>query len=63
MDRLLNKIAVVTGANSGIGKAIVEELVTKGVKVVGIGRELDKLNVCLKLLTVVDYQLLIRGKV
>ncbi|EFN82721.1 dehydrogenase/reductase SDR family member 11 [Harpegnathos saltator] len=44
MDRLLNKVVLVTGASAGIGKAIVEELVTKGLKVVGIGRELDKLN-------------------
>lgn len=51
MDRLLNKIVVVTGASTGIGKAIVEELVTKGLKVVGIACELDKLNVCLAPLT------------
>lgn len=45
MDRLLNKVVVVTGASAGIGKAIVEELVTKGLKVVGIAWELDKLNI------------------
>lgn len=58
MDRLLNKIVLVTGANAGIGKAVVEELVTKGLKVVGIANELDKLNVRSTLLTI----LLIREK-
>lgn len=56
MDRLLNKIVVVTGASAGIGKATVEELVTKGLKVVGIACELDKLNVCLAPLTLFIYK-------
>nr|XP_050845901.1 uncharacterized protein LOC127062191 [Vespula vulgaris] len=40
----LDKVAVVTGATSGIGKAIVELLVSKGLKVVGLAHHIDKLN-------------------
>ncbi|XP_043664584.1 uncharacterized protein LOC122627514 [Vespula pensylvanica] len=40
----LDKVAVVTGATSGIGKAIVELLVLKGLKVVGLAHQIDKLN-------------------
>ncbi|XP_047346772.1 dehydrogenase/reductase SDR family member 11-like isoform X2 [Vespa velutina] len=40
----LDKVAVVTGASSGIGKAIVELLVLKGLKVIGLVRQIDELN-------------------
>ncbi|KAI4497227.1 hypothetical protein M0802_007711 [Mischocyttarus mexicanus] len=40
----LEKVAVVTGASSGIGKAIAELLVSKGLKVIGIARSIDKLE-------------------
>lgn len=43
----LDKVAVVTGASSGIGKAIVELLVLKGLKVIGLARQIDELNVSL----------------
>lgn len=43
----LDKVAVVTGATSGIGKAIVELLVLKGLKVIGLAHHIDKLNVSL----------------
>ena len=37
-------IAVVTGATSGIGRAVTEQLLARGDTVVGIGRSLDSLN-------------------
>ncbi|KAL2715917.1 dehydrogenase/reductase SDR family member 11-like isoform X1 [Vespula squamosa] len=40
----LDKVAVVTGATSGIGKAIIELLVLKGLKVIGLAHQIDKLN-------------------
>lgn len=39
------KIAVVTGASSGLGKALSAELVRKGAKVFGLARSAEKLNV------------------
>lgn len=39
-----NKIALVTGASSGIGKAISEELILRGWTVIGIARSADKLH-------------------
>lgn len=44
MNELNNKIAVVTGAGSGIGEAIATALGNNGVKVVLAGRNTDKLN-------------------
>jgi len=41
---LAGKIAIVTGAGSGIGKAFSKALVEKGVNVYGIGRNLTKLT-------------------
>jgi short-subunit dehydrogenase len=41
---LEGKIAIVTGAGSGIGKAFSKALVEKGVKVYGVGRNLSKLT-------------------
>lgn len=45
MEKWTDKVALVTGASSGIGKAICEELVNHGVKVVGLARRIDKLKV------------------
>jgi len=38
------KIAIVTGANRGIGKEIVEQLVAEGFRVISTGRSLSKLK-------------------
>lgn len=40
----MNKVALVTGATSGIGKACVELLLKSGVDVIGLGRDDDKIN-------------------
>ncbi|XP_011871781.1 PREDICTED: dehydrogenase/reductase SDR family member 11-like [Vollenhovia emeryi] len=45
MNIMSNKIAVVTGACSEIGKAIVEELVLKGLKVIGLSSDINKLKI------------------
>ena len=37
------KVAIVTGAAGGIGEAIVRKLGSRGVKVLGTGRNADKL--------------------
>lgn len=42
--RLDGKIAVVTGASSGIGRAVAERFVAEGAKVLGVGRSATKLE-------------------
>ena len=43
-NRLEDKIAVVTGASSGIGRSIVEHYVAEGAKVVAFARNQEALN-------------------
>lgn len=44
MNNLTNKIAVVTGGNSGIGYAAAKELIAQGATVVITGRNRDAVN-------------------
>jgi len=45
MDQWRGKVAVVTGASAGIGRAIVEDLVKSGLTVVGTARRVELIEV------------------
>ena len=44
MDRWIGKVALVTGASDGIGAVVAHKLVANGMKVVGCGRNMERLN-------------------
>ncbi|XP_070497934.1 farnesol dehydrogenase-like [Chironomus tepperi] len=44
MEKWRGKIAVVTGASSGIGAAIVKDLASNGINVIGLARRSDKVE-------------------
>ena len=45
MHRWKSRVALVTGASEGLGRAMAKELVKQGMKVVGCARNLERLQV------------------
>jgi NADP+-dependent farnesol dehydrogenase len=45
MQRWTGRVALVTGASSGIGAAITKELVKRGLKVIGMARRVENVEV------------------
>jgi NAD(P)-dependent dehydrogenase (short-subunit alcohol dehydrogenase family) len=45
MERWTGRVAVVTGSSAGMGMTLAEELVKKGLKVAGLARRIDRIQV------------------
>jgi NADP-dependent 3-hydroxy acid dehydrogenase YdfG len=45
MDGWVGRVALVTGASSGIGAGIVQLLVREGMTVIGVARSVDRIQV------------------
>jgi NADP+-dependent farnesol dehydrogenase len=45
MEKWQGKLAVVTGASAGIGKAILEAFAKNGVNVIGFARRVERIEV------------------
>jgi len=43
MDQIKNGVAVISGAGSGLGRALATEMAAQGVRVIGFGRRMDAL--------------------
>jgi 3-oxoacyl-ACP reductase-like protein len=56
MKHWRGKVALVTGANSGIGAAITRRLLKLGLTVVALDRNIAHLEVCLLLTPMVEYE-------